>query len=56
MQPTDGVVYRGLAFTPSTPLPNVLPEAPWVPLIPLSALGIPGYVVWRRRRRALPVA
>jgi hypothetical protein len=54
MAPTDGVVYRGVSFTPNTPVPNVLPEVPWVPLIPLSAVVIGGGFWIRSRRRMVP--
>jgi hypothetical protein len=47
MPPTDGVVYRGVSFTPNNSATTNLPEAPWVPLIPLSAGGL---LVWRRRQ------
>jgi hypothetical protein len=57
MAPTDGVVYRGVSFTPSTPVPNDLPEAPWLPLIPVTAVVLGGgFLWWRRHRRPeLPV-
>jgi hypothetical protein len=58
MAPTAGVVYRGVSFTPNTSVPDVLPEVPWVPLIPLSVAALGGgYLWWRRRnrnRKALP--
>jgi hypothetical protein len=50
LAPTDGVVYRGVAFTPTTEVPDVLPEVPWVPLIPISVGVIGGGFVWLRRR------
>jgi hypothetical protein len=53
MPPTYGQVVRGVSFTPGTGAtpPPVLPEAPWVPLIPLSAVAIGGAALWRRSRR-----
>lgn len=55
LAPTDGVVYRGVAFTPTTEVPDVLPEVPWVPLIPITAAIIGGGYVWQRRRRMSPL-
>jgi hypothetical protein len=51
LAPTYGVVYRGVAFTPGTAIPPLLPEAPWAALIPISALAIGGGAFWIRRRR-----
>jgi len=52
LAPTDGVVYRGVSFTPTTSVPNVLAEVPWAPLLPISlaAIGAGTYAVIRRRR------
>jgi hypothetical protein len=52
MQPTDGVVYRGVSFTPTTQASNMVPEVPWAPLLPISGGVLAGgaYVVLRRRR------
>jgi hypothetical protein len=55
MAPTDGVVYRGVSFTPTTAVPPTLPEVPWVPLIPLTSAFLAGGVYfWRRRRHQTP--
>jgi hypothetical protein len=53
MGPTYGQVVRGVSFTPGTGAtsPPVLPEAPWVPLIPLSAMALGGAAFWQRSRR-----
>ena len=53
MAPTYGQVIRGVAFVPTTQPGTALPEAPWVPLLPLTA-GVVGAVVffWHRRLRA----
>ncbi len=56
MAPTDGVVYRGVSFTPTTSVPNVLPEVPWAPLLPVAAGGIVGGYLWLRSRRKASVA
>jgi hypothetical protein len=50
MAPTYGQVVRGVAFAPTTaPDPN-LPEAPWLPLIPIvGALVGTGVFFWHRR-------
>jgi len=52
MAPTYGQVIRGVAFAPTTaPDPN-LPEAPWLPLLPISAIVIgTGVIFWHRRLR-----
>jgi len=52
MAPAYGQVIRGVAFAPTTaPDPN-LPEAPWVPLLPISAGLVGGGVYfWHRRLR-----
>ena len=55
LAPTDGVVYRGVSFTP-TRVPNALPEVPWVPLIPAVAGVIVGGYLWLRRRKAVVVS
>ena len=55
LAPTDGVVYRGVSFTP-TGVPNALPEVPWVPLIPAVAGVIVGGYLWLRRRKAVVVS
>lgn len=49
--PANGVVVRGVSFTPGTSLtpPPQTPEVPWAPLIPLSALLAGGVLVWRRK-------
>jgi hypothetical protein len=52
MAPTDGVVYRGVSFTPTTSVPNVLPEVPWLPLLPVAGGAIVGgYLLVSRRRK-----
>jgi hypothetical protein len=51
LAPTDGVVYRGVSFTPGTSIPAVLPEVPWLPLLPLTVIVGGGAVVVLRRRR-----
>jgi hypothetical protein len=58
MAPTDGVVYRGVTFTPTGSAPPALPEVPWLPLVPMSATVLGGGYFWARRRRrvALPAA
>jgi hypothetical protein len=49
---TYGQVVRGVSFTPGTGAPSgALPEAPWAPLIPLSALALGGAYYWLRSRR-----
>ncbi len=52
MAPAYGQVIRGVAFAPTTaPDPN-LPEAPWVPLLPIvGALVGTGVIFWHRRFR-----
>jgi hypothetical protein len=57
MPPTYGQVIRGVAFAPTTaPDPN-LPEAPWVPLLPIPAALIgTGIFFWHRRLRHRHVA
>ena len=52
MAPAYGQVIRGVTFAPTTaPDPN-LPEAPWVPLLPIAAaLAGTGVFLWHRRLR-----
>ncbi len=52
MAPTYGQVIRGVAFAPTTaPDPN-LPEAPWLPILPISAAVVgTGVFFWHRRLR-----
>jgi hypothetical protein len=50
LAPTDGVVYRGVSFTPNTAATN-LPEVPWVPLLPAGGAGAVAVYMWRRSRR-----
>jgi hypothetical protein len=47
-----------VCFTPTTSVPNVLPEVPWVPLIPVGAgVIIGGYLrVNRRRKTSLAIS
>ncbi|HZQ84022.1 MAG TPA: hypothetical protein VFA83_04250 [Acidimicrobiales bacterium] len=56
LAPTDGVVYRGVSFTPNTASTN-LPEVPWAPLLPAGGAGVVAVCIWRRsRRRGLALA
>ena len=52
MAPTYGQVIRGVAFVPTTQPANALPEAPWLPLLPIAAAAVGGgFFVWHRRLR-----
>jgi hypothetical protein len=53
MAPAYGQVIRGVAFAPATAAPDPnLPEAPWVPLLPIvGALFGTGVIFWHRRLR-----
>lgn len=52
MAPTDGVVYRGVSFTPGSSNSAVLPEVPWAPLLPVTGgLAVGVLFLWQRRRR-----
>jgi hypothetical protein len=57
MVPTWGQVVRGVSFTPGTgAVSTALPEVPWAPLIPISAVAVGG-VMWQlNRRRGLRAA
>src|SRR5262249_28668036 len=58
MAPTDGVVYRGVSFAPTTLVQNILPEVPWLPLIPVAGGLVGGSYLWldRRNRRQSQIA
>ena len=52
MAPTYGQVIRGVAFVPTTQPADALPEAPWLPLLPIAAAAVGGgFFVWHRRLR-----
>jgi len=52
MSPANGQVIRGVAFVPTTPPDPALPEAPWMPLIPITAILVgAGVFFWHRRLR-----
>jgi len=52
MAPANGEVLRGVSFVPVTPPDPALPEAPWLPLIPISGALVGGAVFfWHRRLR-----
>ncbi len=53
MAPTYGQVIRGVAFVPTTQPADALPEAPWVPLLPIAAAAAVGggFFAWHRRLR-----
>jgi hypothetical protein len=52
MAPTYGQVIRGVAFVPTTQPADALPEAPWLPALPIVAAVIGGgFFVWHRRQR-----
>ena len=52
MAPTYGQVIRGVAFVPTTQPADALPEAPWLPAIPIAGAVVGGLVyVWHRRLR-----
>jgi hypothetical protein len=52
MAPTYGQVIRGVAFVPTTQPGDALPEAPWLPLLPIVAAVVGGgFFVWHRRLR-----
>ncbi len=54
MAPTDGVVYRGVSFTPGSSNGAILPEVPWAPLLPVTGgLAVGALFMWQRRRRRL---
>ena len=52
MAPTYGQVIRGVALVPVTQPADALPEAPWVPILPIAAAALGGgFFVWHRRLR-----
>jgi hypothetical protein len=57
MAPAYGQVIRGVALVPTTTPAADLPEAPWVPLLPIAAALIgTGVFFWHRRLRQSPAA
>ena len=53
MAPTYGQVVRGVAFVPTTQPTDALPEAPWVPAIPIAGAVLGGLAfAWHRRLRS----
>jgi hypothetical protein len=57
IQPTAATVVRGVSFTPGTGAPGTsIPEVPWTPLIPLSAIAIGAAMLQRRRRHSTSAA
>ena len=49
----SGTDFKGLVFAPPGP-GAVTPETPYVLVLPgLTALGLAGYLVYRRRHRAV---
>jgi hypothetical protein len=52
MAPTNEQVIRGVSFVPTTLPGEALPEAPWVPAIPIAGAVVGGVAfVWHRRLR-----
>lgn len=53
LAPTNGIVVRGVSFTPGTTTtpPASTPEVPWAPVLPLAAVAVGGGLFWQRSRR-----
>ncbi len=53
MAPTYGQVVRGVAFVPTTQPDDALPEAPWLPMLPIAGAAVVGggFFAWHRRLR-----